>query len=293
MSPIPQVKPHAQPLRFRKLNTAQREWRDLYHWLLTLNWPQFSVFILGVYLFINLAFALLYFLNPGCVVNMRHHSVLDAYFFSVETLATVGYGHMYPATLYGHLVAMTEIVIGMAGLAVITGLIFIRFSRPLARLVFSHSLVLGTFDGQPALMLRVANARHEAMAEAEFRVTMLREEKIREGDFVRFYPLKLQFDRLIAFPAAVTIRHLIDRDSPLHQITPEDLQRGKVRFYASVVCIDTVIPASIQSQKHYTWRDIRFGHRFVEIYSDGDDDELTVDYGRLHDTEKMPDDSRA
>jgi inward rectifier potassium channel len=292
MATIPTVKPHAKPLRFRKLNTAQREWRDLYHWLLTLNWPQFSGFVLGVYLLINLVFALFYFLNPGCVVNMRPYSVLDAYFFSVETLATVGYGHMYPATLYGHLVAMVEIVVGMAGLAVITGLIFIRFSRPIARLVFSHSLVLSPFDGQPALMLRVANVRYEAMAEAEFRLMMIREENIREGVFAKFYPLKLQFDRLIAFPAAVTLRHLIDEESPLYQTSVEELQRGKVRFYASIVCIDTVIPASIQSQKHYSWRDIRFGHRFVEIYSDGEDDELTVDYGRLHDTEVLPEDLR-
>jgi inward rectifier potassium channel len=293
MPGIPEVKPHARPIRFRKLNNARSEWRDLYHWLLTLQWPAFAGFLLGSYFLVNFIFAFFYYIYPGCIANMRPYSVMDAFFFSVETVATVGYGHMYPQTLYGHLVAMFEIIVGMAGVAVITGLIFIRFSRPLVRLVFSDSLVLSSFDGRPTLMFRAANIRHEAMAEAEFRLMLVREEVLPEGAYVRFYPLRLQFDRLIVFPAAVTIRHVIDETSPLHQVSLQDLERGKVRFYASIVCIDTVIPASIQSQKHYTWRDIRFGHRFVEIYSDGEENELRVDYGRLHETELPPEPSPA
>jgi inward rectifier potassium channel len=284
---------NSNPIRFQKLNTPHREWRDLYHWLLTLSWPQFAGFIFVFYLAVNFLFSLAYYLGPGDIEGMRPHSLGDAFFFSVETLATVGYGHMYPATTYGHLVATTEIMAGMCGTAVFTGLIFIRFSRPTARIVFSHGLVLRRFDGRPALMFRVANLRRDAMVEAEFRFMLIREQDTDEGEnLVRFHPLRLQFERLITFPAAVTIRHLIDETSPLHGVTVEELARRKARFMASVVCIDTVIPASVQSQKYYTWRDIRSGHRFVEIYTEDDDNLLTVDYGRLHETEPVPGDSR-
>jgi hypothetical protein len=145
------------------------------------------------------------------------------------------------------------------------------------------------FDGQPALMLRVANLRHHAMAEAEFRVMFVRNELVKEGEVMRrFHPLQLQFDHLITFPVALTIRHIIDVDSPLYGLTAADLEKCDARVLASIVCIDTVIPAPVQSQRDYTWKDIRFGHRFVEIYTDLDDHRMAVDYGRLHDTEKVP-----
>ncbi len=258
--------------------------------MLTLRWPQFSLFVLGVYLGINLVYGLAYHLRPDCIAEMSPGSWEDAFFFSVETLATVGYGHMYPATLYGHVVATAEIMTGMFGLAIITGLIFIRFSRPLARVVFSDCLVIAPFDGQPALMWRVANLRDEAMAEAEFRIIIMREETTKEGESLRrFYPLKLQFDRLILFPAVLTVRHIIDQESPLHGRTLADLEREETRLIASVVCIDTVIPAAVQSHRAYTWRDIRFNHRFAEVYQEIDEYSMSVDYGLIHATEPIPD----
>ena len=279
----------AQGIHFHKLNARRRELRDAYHWMLTLRWPQFSLLVLGVYLAINLIYGLAYYLRPNCIAEMPPGSWEDAIFFSVETLATVGYGHMYPATFYGHLVATAEIMTGMFGLAIITGLIFIRFSRPIARVVFSDCLVLTPFDGQPALMWRVANLRDEAMAEAEFRIILMRNEPTREGEsFRRFYPLKLQFDRLILFPAVLTVRHIIDQDSPLHGRTQADLEREDTRLIASVVCIDTVIPAAVQSHRAYTWRDIRFNHRFAEVYQAIDENSMSVDYGLIHATEPVP-----
>jgi inward rectifier potassium channel len=205
----------------------------------------------------------------------------------VETLATVGYGHMYPDTFYGHCVTTVEIVIGMFGMAVITGLIFIRFSRPTARILFSKSVVVSPFDGIPTLMLRVANVRHVAMAEAEFRVMLFRNEPTKEDESVRrFYPLKLQFDHMIAFPVVLTLRHVIDESSPLYGMSPEDLKKSDTRLMASVVCIDTVIPAPVQSATDYKYEDILWNRRFVEIYTETSDGRLTVDYGRIHNTEE-------
>jgi inward rectifier potassium channel len=243
-----------------------------------------------MYLAVNLLFSFCYFLRPQCIAGMEPLSWANCFFFSVETLATVGYGHMYPQTLFGHLVATGEIIVGMFGMAVITGLIFIRFSRPIARIVFSKSLVLAPFNGQPALMFRIANLRDQAMAEAEFRIMLIRDEQTREGEVLRrFYPLTLQFDRLISFPAIITVRHIIDERSPLRGLTLADMERDDSRFLASIVCIDTVIPAPVQSHSGYTWKDIRLNHKFVEVYNEIDDDTLTVDYSRVDATEQISD----
>jgi len=281
-------------IKLHKLNVKRRELRDAYHWLLTLSWPQFSLFVFALYLAINLAFSLCYYARPRCIGGMETISWANCFFFSVETLATVGYGHFYPETTYGHLVATLEIVVGMFGMAIITGLIFLRFSRPIARIVFSNNLVLSPFNGQPALMFRAANLRDEAMAEAEFRIMLMRNEPTFEGEvFRRFYPLRLQFDRLILFPAVITVRHVIDESSPLHNLTLTDIERGDSRFTVSIVCIDTVIPAPVQCHHSYTWSDIRLNHKFVEIYQEVDSGTLTVDYARIHATQPISTDPSA
>src|SRR5271167_3984254 len=168
-------------LEFFKVNIEKWEWRDAYHWLLALSWPKFAALLIGAYLVINLIYAALYTVGGPCIAEMPPGSFPDAFFFSVQTLATVGYGHMYPQTLYGYVLTTIEIMSGMFGLAVMTGLIFVRFSRPTARILFSKSIVISPFNGQPALMLRVANLRHHSMVEAEFRIMFFRDEPILEG----------------------------------------------------------------------------------------------------------------
>ena len=253
-----------------------------------MSWPQFAAVISGAYLALNVVFAVFYSIGGNCIAEMQPGSFPAAFFFSVQTLATVGYGHMYPTTLYGNILTTVEIMVGMFGLAVITGLIFVRFSRPTARIEFTRNVVIAPFDGRPTLMLRVANLRHHSMADAQFRIMFMRDEQISEGEtFRRFYTLKLHFDRLITFPVALTLLHTIDEQSPLHGMTAASLQAADARLVASVVGIETVIQAAVQSQKDYSWRDIRFGERFVEIYTETGEGRLTVDYGRLHETEPV------
>jgi inward rectifier potassium channel len=274
---------------FLKINAASRGWRDTYHWMLCLSWPGFVVFLLAIYFALNLIFATAYALGGRCIGEMTPGSFPEALFFSIETLATVGYGHMYPANLYGHVVVTTEIIVGMFWVAVITGLIFVRFARPTSRIVFSNSLVIAPHDGRLSLMFRVANLRHTSMAEAEFRIIYSRDERVLEGEEIRrFYYLKLYPDRMISFPAALTIRHTIDEQSPLFGITPERLEKEDAFFVASTVSLELVMAASVQSAQDYAWEDIRFGERFVDVYTYMDDGRLTVDYGRLHETEPVP-----
>jgi len=270
---------------FIKVNATKYDWRDIYHFILTLSWPQFAGLVLGIYVFINLCFAMLYLLGGRCIAGLVPGSFSDAFFFSVETLATVGYGHAFPDTLYGHCVATVEIMVGLFGLAVMTGLIFVRFSRPTARIKFSEVAVVAPFNGFPTLMIRVANLRHHAMVEAEFRLLLGRSELTREGEDVRrFYPLRLQFDHLINFPAALTLRHVIDETSPLFGLTPQDFKLADSRMLTSVVCVDPVIQAPIQSQTEYLHDQIAWNRRFAEIYSEDSVGRYTVDYSKFHDT---------
>ena len=274
-------------VEFVKVNTDAWKWRDVYRWLLGLSWPQFAAFVGTLYIGLNLLFATFYSLQQDSIAGRTTHWFLDCFFFSVQTLATVGYGHMYPQTLYGHIVSTAEIMTGVFLLAVMTGLIFVRFSRPLARVVFSKSMVIAPLNRKPTLMVRIGNENHHSMVEAKFRIMYSRDEQLAEGgDFRYFYDLKLHFDRLTVFPAALTLRHEIDEKSPLHGATIESLETERALFFVSVVGIDPVIAAEVQTQKDYSWRDVRFGHRFVEIYSQ-DGGRLTVDYGHLHDTEQV------
>jgi inward rectifier potassium channel len=282
-----EVSVRAGAVEFVKVGTDAWRWRDVYRWLLGLRWPQFAAFVGAVYVGLNLFFAFFYSLDPNSVAGTTTSQwFLDCFFFSVQTLATVGYGHMYPQTIYGHVVSTVEIMTGVFLLAVMTGLIFVRFSRPIARVVFSRSIVIAPLNGKPTLMVRIGNENQHSIVEAEFRIMFSRDEPLLEGgDFRHFYVLKLHFDRLTVFPAALTLRHTIDETSPLCGETIESLQTSRALFLVSVVGIDPVIAAAVQTQKDYSWRDLRFGHRFVEIYTEHGGGRLTVDYGRIHETE--------
>lgn len=285
----------SQPIRVRsgrveflKINAARQDWRDGYHWVLSLTWPRFALFLLSGYLLLNLVFATLYLIGDG-IAEMTPHSFGEAFFFSIETLATVGYGHMYPATLYGHIVVTLEIMVGTVWFAVMTGLIFVRFSRPTARILFSNCVTIGNHNGKPTLSLRVANLRHTTMVEARFRITFSRDEKSLEGEYIRrFYPLKVYPEHMVRFPAAITLRHTIDERSPLHGETPDSLEKTDAFFVAAVISIETVIAAEVQSQQDYSYSDIQWGKRFAEIYEEQANGSLQVDYGRIHATEAVP-----
>jgi inward rectifier potassium channel len=286
--PSSPVAVQAGKIEFVRTNSVKPGLRDLYRSILALSWPHFALAVLSVYLLLNLLFATAYLAGDGCIAEMVAGSFSSAFFYSVQTLSTVGFGHLYPATFYGDVVTTLEIVVGMFFTAVVTGLIFVRFSRPVARLLFSESMVISNYNGKPTLQIRVANLHHQAMVEAEFRLMIVRKELIDDDDGARrFHTLKLEFDRLIIFPSAITIRHVIDENSPLHGVNHEQLKASATRFMTSIVCIDTVIQAPVQSQQGYLWSDVRFDHRFVEIYTDHPDGRLEVDYGRIHQTEPL------
>src|SRR4030095_16943530 len=182
-------------VEFVKVGTDAWRWRDVYRWLLGLRWPQFAAFVASLYVGLNLFFAVLYSLQQDSIAGSTGGSwFYDCFFFSVQTLATVGYGHMYPQTLYGHVISTIEIMSGIFLLAVVTGLIFVRFSRPVARIAFSRCLVISALNGQPTLMVRVGNQHQHSIVDTEFRIMFMRDEPLVEGgDFRYFYTLELNF----------------------------------------------------------------------------------------------------
>src|ERR1051326_6398690 len=172
----------AGQVEFVKVGTDKWRWRDVYRWMLSLRWPQFAAFVAGVYVTLNLFFATLFSLQQNSIAGSTGgHWFFDCFFFSVQTLATVGYGHMYPQTLYAHIVTTVEIMVGLFLLASMAGLICVRFSRPIARVAFRNSLLIAPLNGQPTLMVRIGNENQHSMVEAEFRIMFSRDEPLEIG----------------------------------------------------------------------------------------------------------------
>jgi inward rectifier potassium channel len=256
--------------------------RDPYHVTVSLSWPSFILVMIGCWLVINLVFALLYVLSPGDVVNARPGSFSDVFFFSIETLATVGYGVMAPATLYGHIVSATEIVTGTAFTAIVTGLLFVRFSRAKAKILYSDNPVITTRNGRPTLMLRFANGRLSIMTGANVRLFVLLEERTAEGEsFRRIHDLKLVQSHLPVFVMPWTVLHIVDKASPLHGFDAEALVAAGARIIVTVEARDQTLAALVQDVKSYPADTIRFGMHFAEAVTLDETGSATADLSRI------------
>jgi len=274
--------------QIRKICHYLNKWRDPYHLVLSLSWPQFFGALLLVFVVVNLFFGTLYWLLPGSVANARPDIFFDDFFFSIETLATVGYGVMSPASLAGHLVASLEILTGMVGIALTTGLVFARFSKPTARILFSHRAVIRDFDGERVLMLRMANERHNRIVEATARLSLVRSEDDAQGEnFVRIHDLRLRRERTPVFALTWTLIHPIDELSPLHGIDPDHLAADYFRLVVSVTGHDETMAASVYAGRDYAAGDLVFDQRFVDISRMTPEGERVIDLTRFHDIEQI------
>jgi len=209
---------------------------------------------------------------------------LSLFYFSIETLATVGYGDMHPQTNYGHLVATVEIFTGMSFLAVMTGLIFARFSRPRARFVFADYPVVTAHQGQPTLMMRVANARNNTISQATARLWLFRLEYTAEGHQLRrFYELKLERQEHPMFALSWTLLHRIDENSSLFGVGTEELEKTDAALVLNVSGIDDSSAQHLHARRLYYHTDIRWRHRYRDITSISPQGRLLIDYGKFHD----------
>ncbi len=280
--------------RPRKVRIGDREilahglesWRfgDIYHYAMTASWLLFIGAFATVYFGVNMAFAALYWLGDHGVANSSG-SFEEMFYFSVETLATVGYGDMHPASRYVHLVATVEIFTGLSITAAMTGLIFARFSRPRARVMFARNPVVGVINGSPTFMVRMANARHNMITDASAKLWITRQETAGEGlRYRRFQELRLDRAANPMFPLSWTIFHPIDDASPLYRQDAASLAEVDASFVVTFNGLDETSAQQLNARATYECGDIHWGRHYVDILDVDENGTPYIDYRKFHDT---------
>ena len=260
---------------------------DLYHRALTLSWRGFLGMIAAIYFSANLFFAALYLLQPGSIANAQPGSLLDAFFFSVETFGTIGYGVLAPATVYANVVMTLETLCGIMLVALTTGVMFSRVSRPTARVLFSRIAVVAPYDGVPTLMVRMGNERRSQILQAEVGMTLVRNERTQEGHYMRrFYDLAMKRSRTPIFAMSFLAMHAIDENSPLAGLTGADLEAQEVEIMVTVTGLDETSSQTVHARVSYLPREVMFGHRFADVFGVTEDGRRAIDYRRFHDSER-------
>src|SRR5262245_29809145 len=289
-TPAPRVSLAASTRPIRAVGMERALHKDLYHFILARGWPTFFAMVAVTFLTANLLFASLYLMQPGCIAHARPGSFEDAFYFSVQTIATIGYGGMYPLTRYAHIVVVTEAMTGMLGIAVITGLTFTRFARPSARVLFSNKVTITPRDGVPHVMFRMANWRRNRIVEAQLRVVLLVTERTREGEMLRRQvDVPLVRDRTALFFLTWTAMHRVDADSPF--FGPDamaTLTEKRAELFLSLMGFDETIGQTIIARHEYTLSDIVSGARFADVLGSDARGRFQIDYSKFHDVVPVP-----
>jgi inward rectifier potassium channel len=260
-------------------------WADISHRCMTASWPSFVLGAALVFLSFNALFGLLYFIGDQPIANVKSRDYIDYFYFSIETLSTAGYGDMHPQTHYGHFIATIELFTGIFSMSLMTGLIFARFSRPSARLLFANHPVIANHEGAPTLMVRFANERHNIIGNATARLWLFKDIVTAEGQEVRrFYELPLTRNESPALALSWTLYHVIDEQSPLFGLTADDLAASDVSLVVVVSGYDVIAAQTVHARKPYQHHHILFGRRYVDVLGTSEDGRVTIDYGRFHDT---------
>ncbi|MBV9757284.1 MAG: ATP-sensitive inward rectifier potassium channel 10 [Alphaproteobacteria bacterium] len=285
----PRVRPRRRrpgaPPPVVRLGAPRGSWRDVYYRFLVLPWSAFLASLVGLYGVLNLGYAIMFLVRPGCVANARPWSLLDAFFFSIETMSTVGYGEMYPATIYGHAIAAIDVVTGVLLVPLATGLMIAKFTLPAARVLFSRNMVISRFNGVPTLMFRAANIRDNQIIEARMKLTLLRDEESDEGQrFRRMVDVPLVREASPFFALSWTVMHTIDEASPLAGMGPDDCQAQAVQLVAVLTGIDGTTSSVVYARHGYAATEIVFDRVFEDVVEVKDDGTVKIDYRRFHTT---------
>lgn len=255
---------------------------DLYHLLIRAPWWLDLVGVSSVFLLINFLFALSY-LAVGGIAGAQPGSLADHFFFSVQTMGTIGYGVMYPLTTAAETLVTAEVIVGVSLVALATGILFSKFSVPRARMQFAESATISPFDGVPTLMLRLGNERASQIVEATVRVVLLRTEHTIEGvTYYRMRDLGLERDRSPALSRSWLVMHRIDASSPLYGATPATLERDEVELMVTVVGIDETSGQNLHARHTYGHARVRWGARHADMLAELPDGRLQLDMREFH-----------
>src|SRR3984893_3963414 len=262
-----------------------RFWADIRHRSMTASWPSFIAGAALVFVVFNAIFALFYWIGDQPIANVPGGAYIDYLYFSIETLSTAGYGDMHPQTHYGHFIASVELFTGIFSMSLMTGLIFARFSRPNARLLFANNPVISNHDGKSTLMVRFANERHNIIGNATAKLWLLKNIVSAEGQSLRrFYELPLMRNEHPALALSWTLYHVIDEQSPLYGLNADDLAASGVSLVVVVSGYDVVAAQPVHARRSYDHDEIRFGQHYADILDSSEDGRIRIDYGRFHET---------
>ena len=258
---------------------------DFYYVVLTASWLLFVGELAAFFLCVNLIFATFYVGDPGGIANARPGNFTDAFFFSVQTLGTLGYGVMAPKSLYANILVTAESFTGILIIALFTGIIFARFSRPVARLLFSKTAVVTQFEGMPTLMFRAANQRGNSILDAAVNVSLASNYVTAEGVFMRrFQELKLIRSSNPLFALSWTVMHTIDSTSPLYNLGLAEMIEHDMEIVVMLSGMDETIADRIYARHSYVAEEILWHRRFVDVISVTPAGQRMVDLLRFHDT---------
>jgi inward rectifier potassium channel len=267
-----------------RLGLPTQHWQDLYHLLLTIPWPGFLTLIGLLYVATNIVFALAYLIGGPHISNAEPGSFWDAFSFSVQTMATIGYGSMYPATPYADFLVAVEALVGLLGVSMVAGLMFARVSRPTARVMFSRVAVVTQHNGQLTLMFRTANRRRNQIVEAQIRVTLLRNEITQEGEYMRrLHDLQLVRRTTPLFIATWTVMHPITPDSPLYGESEDSLAQSEAFLIVTLTGIDESYSQTVHARHIFPHSEILWHHQFVDLFRRAPDGRRSIDYTSFHD----------
>jgi inward rectifier potassium channel len=267
------------PFKVDTSNHQAQPWRDLFHFCMMVSWPALIALMASVFVVLNLLFALLYHAVPGSVANLNPPNLLGAFFFSVETIATVGYGDMHPGSVYGHVISSLEIFCGMVSVAVMTGVMFARFSRPRALVQFAEVCVITPVDGKQILMIRAVNSRQNIVMQTTAQLRLVRQTRNGE-DFMlrRVDDLKLVRSDYPIFIFGWNLMHIIDESSPLAGETAESLASSQAMINLTLSGTDETTGQVLMARHHYDAEVIRFNYCYREMLTRTPDGVDHLDY---------------
>jgi inward rectifier potassium channel len=260
---------------------------DAYHLMRTATWTQILLLFAAVFLVANLVFAFAYYAMGAAVLNATGFD--DYYWFSVQTMATIGYGYLAPAHDLANAIVTVESFFGLVLTAVFTGVFFARFSTPSARVIFSKVALITMHDGKRSLLFRLGNERTTAIVEATVRAYLIADEKLANGEPMRrVYDLQLLRSTSPVFALSFLVVHPITDASPLNGRSHEVLREQSANIIVTFTGIDDRLAASVHSRYVYTWEDIEFDRRFADLFkNDPDTGKRYIDMQPFHDTEPL------
>ncbi len=266
---------------------------SLYHWLLTISWPKFLAFITGSYIAVNTLFAFAFLaLGPGALDSgagsFAGQPFYRAFFFSVDTFATIGYGNIIPVGAAANTLVTIEALLNIVGVALATGVIFARFSRPSSRIVYSRNAIIAPYRGQTALEFRIANARSSQLIEVEVQAILTKIERVGESTVRKFYELNLERNRVVFFPLSWTVVHPIDAVSPMWGLTHGDLLEADAELLVLLIAKDETVSQTVHSRSSYQAEEIVWGAKFANMFMRDEAEGIVgMNLNRIHDIERV------